>query len=136
MITIVEPFIGVLISSFLKRGIGERWGNAHSLGMILEILVDYTIIIFLVFMATTFSTNSLKYEFFSSSLEAKKEIWIMVFIISILLATLCWKQSKNKVLNSVNIKNKPEWGLCLVWSIPNLLLMVVSTHFIFNVKAV
>ncbi|MGB0906653.1 MAG: hypothetical protein ACPGVT_04100 [Maricaulaceae bacterium] len=133
---ILEPFIGVVISSLIKRGFGDKWSYNQSIGIVLELLVDYIILIFLVFMATQFKAEKLEYTFFSNKVVMTKGGWVLCFMVAVFLATLCWKQSKKQVLATVKLKSDPDWLSCLLWSIPNLSLMILVTHFIFNIEAI
>lgn len=136
MITIIEPVLGVLVSNLAKRAVGEPWSKAQTISMFLELMVDYVILIFLVFMATSFKTNELKYDFLSYQLTLSKEGWSFVFLLCVICAALCWKQSRKQIFTTVKFKSSPRWLMCLVWNIPNIAIAYLVTFFLFGVVAV
>lgn len=136
MVAIVEPFIGVLVSNTAKRAVGQEWSKAQSIGMVLELVVDYIILIFLVFMATQYSTNSLKISVGQHSATLSKEAWALVFLLVVIFAAVFWKQSKKQVFATINLKSSPKWLHCLGWNLPSLGLAFSVTYFLFEVVAV
>jgi hypothetical protein len=135
MITIVEPVLGMLLSSVAKRAVGQTWQLSQSIGLLLELLVDYIVLMFLVFMATGYASNKLCIRIFDFPVELTKEAWAFIFLISIIVAALCWKQSKAQIFATVKLKASPKWGRCLLWLMPNIVLAFAATMFVFGVVA-
>lgn len=136
MIGIVEPVLGMLLSSAAKRAVGQSWNASQTVGMLLEVFVDYIIVTFLVFMAKGFVTNKLKFCFLDYELSLTKEAWAFVFLIIVIVSALVWKQSKKMVFATVNLKSNPAWIPCMLWTLPNILLAYAVTYFLFNVVSV
>lgn len=136
MITIVEPFLGVLVSNIAKRAVGQTWDWAQTVRMLLELLVDYIILIFLVFMATTHKTDTLEIDFFGHSTQMSKGGWSLVFLLCVIVSALCWKQGVKQIFATVNFKSSPNWLKCLLWNVPNLLMVLLLTSFLFGVVAI
>lgn len=132
----IEAVLGMIVSTLSKRSFGEPWKKEQSFGFALEFWVDYIFVLFLIFMATTFATSDLEVGALGVSLALKKEAWALVLIICVVVAALCWKQSKNKIFATVNLKNSPDWLGCLYWSVPNLVLSASLTYFVLFVQAV
>lgn len=136
MVTIFEPFLVVLFSSLAKRGFGEIWNKSQTFSLLLELVVDYQILIFIIFMSTQYSTDKLQLQYLGFQIELPKSGWILIFMIQIFLATLLWKQSRKVLFASVNLKTVPDWIKGGCWNIPNLVFIYIATVFIFEVKAI